>query len=45
MLVKPYKIRSITMEKLMKCVVGFLATILAKNQMLKWVKQGGGGRL
>jgi prepilin-type N-terminal cleavage/methylation domain-containing protein len=42
MLVKPYKIRSITMEKLMKWVVGFLATIFAKNQMLKWVKQGGG---
>jgi prepilin-type N-terminal cleavage/methylation domain-containing protein len=30
------------MEKLMKGVVGFLATIFAKNQMLKWVNQGGG---
>jgi hypothetical protein len=33
------------MEKLMKGVVGFLATIFAKNQMLKWANQGGGGRL
>jgi prepilin-type N-terminal cleavage/methylation domain-containing protein/prepilin-type processing-associated H-X9-DG protein len=33
------------MEKLMKCVVGFLAAILAnleKNQMLKWANKGGG---
>jgi hypothetical protein len=33
------------MEKLMKGVVGFLAVIFAKNQMLKWVNKGGGGRV
>jgi hypothetical protein len=31
------------MENVMKCLVGFLAMFLAKKQMLKWIKQGGGG--
>jgi prepilin-type N-terminal cleavage/methylation domain-containing protein len=30
------------MENLVKCMVGFLAVIFAKSQMLKWAIQGGG---
>jgi hypothetical protein len=47
-LVKPYEIRRMMMENLVKCVVGFLAIFFAKNQMLKWARQGskgGGGAL
>jgi hypothetical protein len=40
---KPYKIRSMTMENLVRGVVGFFAVFFAKNQVLKWVRQGGGG--
>jgi hypothetical protein len=43
--VKPYKIRSMTMENLMKCVVGIFAVILEKSKMLKWARQVGGGTL
>jgi hypothetical protein len=37
-----------TMENVLKCVVGFWAIFFAKNQMLKWARQenkGGGGRM
>jgi hypothetical protein len=33
------------MENLVKWVVGFLAVILTKNQMLKWGSEGGGGSI
>jgi hypothetical protein len=33
------------MENLMKCVVGFFVMLWAKNQMLKWARQGGGGSM
>jgi prepilin-type N-terminal cleavage/methylation domain-containing protein/prepilin-type processing-associated H-X9-DG protein len=44
---KPWKIRRMTMENLVKCVVGILSMFLAKSQMLKWTNytnQGGGAR-
>jgi hypothetical protein len=31
------------MEILVTCLVGLLAMFLAKSQMLKWARQGGGG--
>jgi hypothetical protein len=46
--VKPYKIRSMKMENLMMCLVGLVglfAFFYANCQMLKWARQGGGGRL
>ncbi|MDR2756658.1 MAG: hypothetical protein LBC20_13215 [Planctomycetaceae bacterium] len=45
---KPYKIRRRTMEIVLKFLVVFLGTFLAKIPPLKWVsqeKQGGGGTL
>jgi hypothetical protein len=42
---KPCKIRRMTMENLVKWFVGFFAVIFAKNQMLKWVSEGGGGSM
>jgi hypothetical protein len=48
-LLKPLKIRNMTMENLViylvKCVVGLFAFFYVNCQMLKWVRQGGGGRL
>lgn len=29
------------MENFVKCLVGFLAMFLAKNQILKWASDGG----
>jgi hypothetical protein len=42
---KPYKIRRLTMKNVMMCLVGIFAEFFAKNQMLKWVRQGGGGSM
>jgi hypothetical protein len=33
------------MKNLVNDVVGFLAIFFAKNQVLKWASEGGGGRL
>jgi hypothetical protein len=43
--VKPYKTRNMTMENVVKCLVGLFAMFLAKSQMLKWASKGGGGDL
>jgi prepilin-type N-terminal cleavage/methylation domain-containing protein len=43
--VKPFKIRNMTMENLVICLVGlvgFFVILSAKIQMLKWIKRGGG---
>jgi hypothetical protein len=33
------------MKNLVTCLVGFFAMFWAKNQMLKWGSEGGGGRM
>jgi hypothetical protein len=33
------------MKNFVTCLVEFFALFLAKNQMLKWASQGGGGSL
>ncbi|MDR2756360.1 MAG: hypothetical protein LBC20_11690, partial [Planctomycetaceae bacterium] len=45
---KPYKIRSLKMENVLNCLVGFLGIFWQKILLLKrvsQVKQGGGGRI
>jgi prepilin-type N-terminal cleavage/methylation domain-containing protein/prepilin-type processing-associated H-X9-DG protein len=37
---KPYKIRSLTMENLMRCIVVFLGSFLTKIPILEWARQG-----